>query len=156
VTEPADEAEIQRWHRRFAVACNNRAWELSVQARDLSQDRELLDAAHAAAWHWGKIGTELNHMRATLLLAEVHALLGMGPSALAFAETARDYYLGRETADWELALVHAIHAHAAHADGRSATHREAYARAGAAVAAIASEEDRKIVVATFSQVPRPA
>lgn len=155
MSEPVDEAETLRWHRRFAIACNNRAWELSVQARNASLDRELLDAAHTAAWHWGKVGTELNRMRATLLLAAVHALLGMGPSALVFAETVRDYCLGRETEDWELALVHAVHAHAAHADGRSVMHREAYARASTAIAAIASEEDRKIVFATFSQVPPP-
>jgi hypothetical protein len=31
----------------------------------------MLDAAHASAWHWAKVGSELNRMRATLLLAEV-------------------------------------------------------------------------------------
>ena len=115
----------------------------------------MLDAAHTAAWHWTQVGTELNHMRATTLLAEVHAALGMGPSALRLAETMCVYFLGRESADWELALTHAVHAHAAHAAGRSADHQAAYVRAEAALAAIADDQDRVIIAKTFSQVPRP-
>lgn len=155
MTEPPDQAETQQWHRRFASACNNRAWELSVEPRDAAQDREMLDAAHTAAWHWTQVGTELNHMRATTLLAEVHAALGMGPSALRLAETMCVYFLGRESADWELALTHAVHAHAAHAAGRPADHQAAYAQAEAALAAIADDQDRVIIAKTFSQVPRP-
>lgn len=153
--QPLDETQAHRWHRRFASTCNNRAWELSVQARDPAQDREMLDAAHTAAWHWSQIGTELNRMRATTLLAEVHSALGMGPSALMLAETMCAYFLGRETADWELALTHAVHAHAAHAAGRPAEHRAAYARAEAALGTIAGKEDRAVIAKTFSRVPRP-
>ena len=156
MTTTSKDAEAASWHRRFAAQCNNRAWELSVQkTRSAAQDREMLDAAHASAWHWALCGDELNRMRATTLLAEVHALLGMGPSALAFAESMRDYYRGHPPPDWELAITHAIHAHAAHAAGRSDEHRESWARAEAALAAIASDEDRRIVSATFAQVPRP-
>ncbi len=91
--------------RRSAAAANNRAWELSVQTRSVAEDQEMLDAAHASAWHWAKVGTELNRMRATMLLAEVHALLGLGPSALAYAHEMRRYFLGIQASDWELAFV---------------------------------------------------
>lgn len=151
--DPADDA--QRWHKRFASACNNRAWELSEQERDPAQDREMLDAAHASAWHWARVGTELNRMRATVLLAEVHAALGLGESAMAFADTMRAYFLGRETPDWEIACVHAVHSHAAHAAGRVAEHRDAYARARDAIAAIADDEDRRVILRTFDRVPPP-
>ena len=155
MSQPMTETDARRWHERFAMACNNRAWELAVQRRTASEDREMLDAAHASAWHWGRIGTELNRMRATMLLAEVHALLGMGPSALALAEEMRGYFVAHECADWELAFTHAIHAHAAHAAGRLAEYREAHGKAAAALHAIAGEEDRKIVAQTFDQIPRP-
>lgn len=155
MSEPNEPADLQRWHKRFAAECNNRAWALSVQARSSGEDREMLDAAHASAWHWAQVGTELNRMRATTLLAEVHAALGMGASSLALAETMRDYFLGRETPDWEIACAHAVYAHAAHAAGRVAEHREAHGRAAAALAAIAGEEDRKIIAKTFAQVPGP-
>lgn len=148
--------ETVHWHRRMAMECNNRAWELSVRGRTGAEDREMLDAAHASAFHWAKIGTELNRMRATMLLAEVHALLGHGATALAFADEMRAYFLPRpETPDWELAFTHAIHAHCAHAAGRRALHRESYQMAVTALAAIADQEDRAIVAATFAHVPAP-
>lgn len=150
-----DEAQSPEWHQRFAASCNNRAWDLATQARTQAQDREMLDVAHASAWHWSQVGTELNRMRAQLLVAEVHALLGMGPSAYVLADEAREYFLNRETADWEIALTHAVHAHAAYAARRPEEHRRAYASAAAATAALADAEDRQIIEKTFSQVPPP-
>ena len=150
-----EETEVQSWHRRFAAGCNNRAWDLSTQVRTPAEDLEMLNVAHASAWHWGQVGTELNRMRATMLLAEVHALLGMGASALALAEAMRAYFTGRETPDWELAFMHTIYAHAAFAAGRLAEYREAHTQAVAAIGALAREEDRNLVAQTFRLVPKP-
>ena len=69
---------MRPWHKRFAARCNNRAWDLASRERTPAEDREMLDAAHASAWHWAQVGSELNRMRATMLLADVHAELGMG------------------------------------------------------------------------------
>ena len=144
------------WSLEIAKACNNRAWELSVRTRTPDEDREMLDAAHTSAWHWAKVGNELNRMRATMLLAEAHALVGHGATALALAKPMHRYFTGRsDTPDWELAFAHAILAHAAHASGDAALHRSAYRDATAAVARIAGEEDRRIVMETFDHVPRP-
>lgn len=142
------------WHRRFAVASNNRAWDLSERTRSTAEDREMLDAAHASAWHWTKVGTEPNRMRAVMLLAEVHALLGFGQSALAYAEEMRTYLLGAQSPDWEVAFVHTVHAHAASAAGETEKHRTSYRLAVAALEAISNEKERSIVASTFSQVPR--
>ena len=67
----------------------------------------------------------------------------------------RAYFAGRETDDWEIALVHVVHAHAAAAAGEAAIHAESYAAARAALDAIDDEEDRAIVMQTFSCVPGP-
>ena len=148
--------EALEWHRQVAMGCNNRAWALTVQSRSASEDREMLDAAHASAWHWARAGTELNRMRATMLLAEVHALLGHGQLALSLATDMREYFLHRaDTPDWELAFAHAIYAHGAHAAARGEVHRAAYREAERALAAIADDEDREIVARTFAQVPAP-
>ena len=146
----------QQWHRQTAILCNNRAWELTVQPRTESGDRELLDAAHTSAWHWARVGTELNRMRATMLVAQVHALLGHGATALSLAIEMRGYFLARsDTPDWQLAKTDAVYAHAAHAAGQAAAHREAHRQATAALAAIADDEDRRIVAATLERVPAP-
>jgi len=143
------------WHRYFAVTGNNRAWTLSVQSRTPEEDLEMLDAAHLSAWHWQQIGTPLQHMRATMLLAQVHALLGHGALAFSLATRMREYFLGRDTPDWELAFTHAIHAHAAWADGRETTFSESWRAAEKAIASITDSEDRRLVLETFRQVPVP-
>ena len=145
----------QAWHRYFAIEANNRAWGLAAGPRTPEQDRELLDAAHAAAFHWDVAGEDLHRARATLLLAEAHALLGLGPSALAYATEVRDFFAGREAPDWEVAFVHTVLAHAAAADGDAALHASAYAAARAGLDAVADPEDKAIVLEPFEQVPKP-
>lgn len=145
------------WHRYFAISANNQAWTLAEQPADARDPLALLDAAHASAWHWQVAGNTLNHMRATMLLAQAHAAAGLGASALRYAETMRRYFLGEAaTPDWEIAFTHAIHAHAAQAAGEAALHREAFERAEQAIAAIADPEDKAVVQKLFDQIPRPA
>lgn len=90
-----------------------------------------------------------------MLLAEVDALCHRGESALALANEVRDYFLANECPDWEMAFVHTIHAHAAAAAAETSTHAKSYEAAIQALAAIESEEERKIVIQTFELVPRP-
>jgi hypothetical protein len=150
-----EDSDPNNWHRFFAMECNNRAWKLAVQSRTREEDLEMLNAAHASALHWATMGIELNDMRAKTLLAEVHALLGYGPSALEYAKEVKSYFLARKTEDWELAYTHVIHAHAAAIAGDAKLHRQSYHAAVPAIDAIADEEDRKTVLQTFKQVPRP-
>ncbi len=151
-----EDTDPNSWHRYFAMESNNRAWELAAKSgRSPQEAAEMLNAAHASALHWNVIGTELNHLRAKTLLAEVHALCGFGASALALASEAKEYFLERETEDWELAFVHTIHAHAAAVAGEAELHRRSYADATQALADIADEADRRIVQQTFDQVPAP-
>ena len=146
----------ESWHRFFAMEGNNRAWDLANEPANASGIHELLNAAHASAWHWQAVGTELNHMRARMLLAEVHALAGHGSTALAYAGEMRGYFLGKgDTPDWELAFAHAIFAHAAHTAGRPDLHGPAHQSAASAVAAIAGDEDRAIVLQVFRRIPAP-
>ena len=101
--------EIARSHRWHAVECNNVAWELAaLPDRTNVQDEEMLDAAHASAFHWAKIGNELNRARARMLLGHVYAALGDGKPALAYAQRSYDYLAAQEPPDWELAFAHAI------------------------------------------------
>jgi hypothetical protein len=67
----------------------------------------------------------------------------------------RVWFLGRETADWEIAFTHAVTAHCAAKAGEEALHRESYEAARAAIASIADAEEREIVEKTFAHVPAP-
>jgi len=154
--EPPGNTDPAAWQRYFAMSANNAAWDLSTKPMDAARVAELLDAAHASAWHWKAVGTELNRIRAAMLLAQAHALAGHGATALAYAREVRNFLLARpDTPDWEIAMTHAVHAHAAHAAGEHDEHRASYAMAASAVQAIAKPQDRTIVEKTFRQVPSP-
>ena len=73
--------QLESWHRYFAIDTNNAAWSMSETLEDVLSNTELLDMAHASAWHWRVVGTPLNQMRSTMLLALIHARMDMGPSA---------------------------------------------------------------------------
>jgi len=148
--------ELGRSHRWHAVECNNLAWALAELAqRDPEQDEALLDAAHAAAFHWSRVGNELHRARAWMLLGHAHAALGLGRTALVYARRSFDALLAGDPPDWEHAFAHAVLAHAAHAAGDAALHREHHARAEELGRAIADPQDREIFDATFRGIPRP-
>jgi hypothetical protein len=155
MTTPED-TDPRSWHRFFGSSANNEAWALAELPAIQVDRRELLDAAHAAAWHWRQAGTQLNEMRALMLLAQAHAQAGLGETAVAFADEMRAYFLGEpSTPDWERAFTHVIHAHAAWADRASEQHAASYAEAVAAIAAIKDPQDRDIVEQVFRHVPAP-
>lgn len=142
------------WQRRFAVDCNNRAWALSSQgARNQDEDREMLDAAHAASFHWGKIGAAVNRARADVLLAHVHALLGHGQQALAHARDCLAFFEAGNGEDWDLAFAHLEMALAAAAAGDPALHAAHYAVAARLGAAIEDPEDREVFLAELARIP---
>ncbi len=144
------------WHRFFGSSANNRAWELAELPRDQVDLRELLNAAHSAAWHWQDIGTPLHRMRALMLLALAHAQSGLGATALGYAEEMHAYFLGTpDTPDWEIAFAHVVRAHAASAARAERQHAHFFALAVEAMAVIGDEEDRDLVERVFRHVPVP-
>ena len=151
-----DESSPERWHRFFGASANNVAWTLAESPAGELDANALLDAAHAAAWHWAEVGTELNRMRSRSLLALAHARAGLGKTALAYSDETRPYLLARAgAADWEIAMAHAIHAYAASAAGADDVHARAYADALRAFEAVTRSEDRDVVDSVLRHVPAP-
>lgn len=122
---------------------------------DVQNHTELLDAAHASAWHWRVAGTTINQMRSAMLLALIHARMDMGPSAWNYAESMKKFFTAiSETPDWELAFVYAIHAWAALACGKLDEYKVSYHKASLCLDAIKDPEDRAVVLKTFSLIPK--
>lgn len=145
----------ESWHRFFAITANNAAWDISESLENVLNHTELLDAAHASAWHWRVAGTTINQMRSTMLLALIHARMDMGPSAWNYAESMKKYFTEiSETPDWELAFVYAIHAWAALACGKLDEYKVSHHKASECLEAIKDPEDREVVLKTFSLIPK--
>jgi hypothetical protein len=150
------EADPAKWHRWFAVEANNRAWRLSESpARSDAEDAEMLDAAHAAAFHWAKVGTALHAARAQMLLGHAHALLGHAEPAMKYARAAFDYVMSHDSPPWEVAFAHAVLANAGAARGDKATHAVHHADAKALGGALADAEEKQIFEQMFATVPVP-
>ena len=148
--------EIAEWHRWFGVECNNRAWVLAEsRIRTPADTDEMLAAAHAAAWHWSAVGTEVNRVRAAMLLAHVLALAGEGDRARQHARAAYDFITSRESPEWEVAFAHAVLANAAAASRDSSAHAEHYAQARRIGAGL-PEGEREVFDRTFRVIPVPA
>jgi hypothetical protein len=148
--------DLARWHRWFAVECNNRAWQLADKpSRTAAESDAMLDAAHASALHWSHIGNELNDARARMLLAHVHAACGNGQLALRYARASHAYLTSIASPDWEIAFSHAVLAHAAAAAGARDVHADHYRAARAAGDAIQDPEDKAIFETSFAAIPAP-
>lgn len=150
------ESEISQWQRWFAIECNNCAWSIAdAEERTPTATEEMLHAAHAAAFHWSKVGTDLNVARANMLLGYAHALAGNGGLALRYASGSLDYFRSRDSPDWEVAFAHAVMASAAHAQGDRSLHDRHYQEAARRGETIADAGDREVFMRSFGHVPRP-
>lgn len=149
--------ELARFHRWFAVECNNGAWALADRPdRSAADDRLLREMAHAAMYHWSFVGTAVNAARGEVTLAHALAVLGDGAAALAAAERALALLEGdaaAEAEDWDVAFAQAELAHAAAVLGDIERHRRHRALAAAAGAAIADDEDRAVFQAELAKLP---
>ena len=154
--QPPAPEEIEKWDRWFANETNNIAWTLAEDSgRTAAQREEMLNAAHASAFHWSRVGSDLNKARADMLLGLVHALLGNGPLAMTHARRSFEYISAHESPDWEFALAHAVLANAAHAAGETALYVTQYALARSSGDAIADSGDKEIFERISVQLPTP-
>lgn len=147
--------ELVRFHRYFAVEANNEAWQRTLDDPAEHDLTAMLNAAHAAAFHWAEVGNDLNAFRATLLLAHVHAYCGHGALAWTYAQQCDGYQQHNQLDGWEVSFTQMIIAQAAHADGRTDEHRVYYERAQASIDAIVDPADREIVALTWKNIPAP-
>ena len=155
MAERPSSEDISKWQQWFAVACNNRAWELVERShRTPTEVHEMLHAAHASAWHWARVGTPLNEARANMLLGMAHGLVGDGALALRYAMSSFNYFSEHEAPDWEQAFAHAALAAAATSAGNTTLHAEHYAEAARLGRLITDAEDRAVFERSFTQVPR--
>ena len=121
-------------HRALAAGLFNRSWDLlEVEDRTARQDAELIDTAHASAWHWRQVGNAANEARGHWMLARVYSVLGHGAEALYHARCANEVLdLGGEgIEDWDRPAAAEAMARALVATGDLAAAAEWKARAGA-------------------------
>ena len=69
--------------RQLGVDLFNRAWTLmEADERTPEQDYELINTAHASAYHWAQVGTAANRARSEWQLSRVYTVVGRAEPAL--------------------------------------------------------------------------
>jgi uncharacterized protein YndB with AHSA1/START domain len=97
----------EQWHRALGIECNNGAYDLlEKKDRTDAETQTMIDMAHAAKYHWGKVGTAVNQVRGDYLCSRVYAFVGRAEPALHHARRAVAEAEALGLADFDLAFVH--------------------------------------------------
>jgi DNA-binding transcriptional MerR regulator len=143
-------------HRALGAGLFNRTWDLlSVESRTPAQDDELVDTAHASAWHWRQVGTTANIVRAHGMCSRVYAVLGRGEAAVHHARRANEVLAagGDGIEDWDAAAAAEAMARALAVSGDLAGAADWKRRAAVALEAVADPEDRTVVEGDLATLP---
>jgi DNA-binding transcriptional MerR regulator len=143
-------------HRTLGVDLFNKTWTLIEQdARTPEQDDEMIHMAHASAYHWQKVGTRANRARSEWQCARVHTILGQTDQALYHARRCLEIAEANEDGtaeDWDVPGACEALARAHLAAGNLDEARDWAARGRAATAAIADEDERKVIESEFATI----
>lgn len=148
---------LRRAHRHFAETANNEVWDL-LGRKELSPEEgaAMLDAAHASAYHWQRVGTAVHLQRSAWLLSRVYAVLGQPVSALRYAGIC--LYLTEshpeEMKDFDVAYAYESLGWAYALAGNRRQSQRYRNLAEKACRQIADEEDRAIFTSDASRYPR--
>ena len=139
--------DVQKAHRWFAVELNNVAWDLVESGGRSAADAErMVQAAHAACYHWLQVGAPINHQRAQCLIATAYAAAGRAEPAVYHAD--RCLALGAQTGDaqtaFDRATAYGCAARAYALARRDGEARSLYQKALEAAAGLDDPEDRKV------------
>jgi DNA-binding transcriptional MerR regulator len=143
-------------HRALAAGLFNRSWDLlEIEDRTARQDAELVDTAHASAWHWRQVGNAANEARGHWMLARVYSVLDHGAEALYHARRANEVLdLGGDgIEDWDRPAAAEAMARALVATGDLEGAAEWKARAAELLQAVTDEEDRSVVEGDLAALP---
>ncbi len=132
--------------RQLAVELFNRGWTLmETDERTEEQDDELINTAHASAYHWTQVGTPANRARSEWQLSRVYTVLDRPEPALHHARRCLAYCEENPQAieDRDLPYAHEALARAHALAGEADVAGRHAAAARELAAGVAGAEDRE-------------
>jgi hypothetical protein len=146
--------EVRDSHRKFAVECFNRVWELLEKTDRTDQEcDEMIHAAHASRYHWGVVGEPVNFARGDWQISRVYAVLGRPESALYHGERCLAVCRAHEVDDFDLAFAHEALARAYAAAGDAERSSEYFTQAEQLGSEIRDADDRDAYFAELRSGP---
>jgi DNA-binding transcriptional MerR regulator len=135
-------------HRALGVALFNHTWTLLEKAdRTPAETDEMIHAAHASRFHWGRAldAVPANLARGEWQCSRVYAVLGRGEPALWHARRCVAINEAAGIADWDIASAYEAMARASAVAGDRTAAVEWKEKAEAALDGIADQDDRDLI-----------
>jgi hypothetical protein len=146
--------QTARWHREFAAALFNHAWTLLEKPdRTSAEDDDMLAAAFASRFHWGRVGTAREWAFGDEHIARVCSALGHGDLAVRYATQALATTEAEGWQDFALAAAHESVARASAAAGDRQARDRHLALGRAALDLIDDPDDRAVIETQLDDVP---
>ena len=140
-------------HRQLGVDLFNYVWTLLDKSDRAPEDEdELIHAAHASRFHWGKVGTAENFGRGEWQISRVYSVLGRAEPALHHARRYLEICEQNGIADWDLAFAYEALARASRVAGDEEAARDYLRRAREAGEQIADKDDREHFEADIAEL----
>lgn len=144
----------EQCHKKFAVDCNNEVWGLlSKESRTMEEDENMIHAAHASHYHWGRIGKPINVQRGHWLISHVYAVLNIPDQALYHAKKCLALTEEHGFVDFDLAYTYEAMARANAAAGDEKEAVKYLNLAREAAEKIELNEDRKLFISDLKTGP---
>jgi hypothetical protein len=102
-----DQQQEKEFHEKVAKETFNLVWDL-LDKKDRTKDDELqmIHAAHASRFHWGKIGEPLQFERGEWQISRVYSVLNIPQQALYHAQQCLDICKVNGIADFDIAFAY--------------------------------------------------
>ncbi len=147
-------------HKKFAIDLFNHAWSLfDKQDRTPDDDDEMINAAHASAFHWWMLKGEIDETRwlqstprSHNQLANVYIKLKRNEPALYHAKRCVDLCIERGIADFDIAFGYECLARALELDGNTEERDKATKLAKEAGEAIEKVEDKEFFLTELKKL----
>jgi hypothetical protein len=150
--EPAKEVG-EETHKKLAIDLFNRVWELLDKAdRTPEEADEMVHAAHASRYHWGKVGTPLEFERGEWQISRVYSALERPEAALHHAKRCLEICEANGIGDFDIAFAYEALARGHAVAGNGSKSREFVALAEKAAGAIEDEGNREYTLGEVASV----
>jgi len=140
-------------HKKFAVDCFNHVWSLLEKSdRTTEEDDEMVHAAHASRFHWGKVGTAVNLARGEWQISRVYSEMSSPEPAMYHGQRCLAICQENSIGDFDLAYAYEAMARAAAVAGHQDDCERYLALSHEAATEIKEEDDRKLVLADLATI----
>jgi hypothetical protein len=144
---------MEEFHKKIAVETNNQIWPvLDTENPTEAELEKALHMAYASRYHWDKIGTAVNAVRAEYMITRVYSAMKRGEPALFHAKRCLEIAKESDIEDWDLAFVYEAMARAHSAAGNKIECKKYHELAQNAINKVKNSEDKKICQGELDKV----